>query len=231
MFGLNTVSWTSFLVFAGVLCVTVDLAIVLAIRVKRRKVSNTDTIRKKKSEFFSDDPDEEIEVKNAAENYEKTELEQAEGVKNNTRQEERAEVLPTQEEDRPTNEEKEKGENCSEYVCDTEKFTEESIPSDYIPQNEEEAILSNGMMTYDELLSVINGEKSDYQIVEDASSSINDIFNKFTDESYREKGEEDLDQEEEGEAYASDEFEETDPSEGFTPDGEGEECDFGENPF
>lgn len=225
MFGLNTVSWTSFVVFAGVLSVTVDLTVVLAMRLRRRKGSDTDTIRKKRSEFFTDDPDEEITVRTAAENYEKTELEQAEGVKDNTtKQEERAEALP-KDEDRTADEAE--GRTQGEYVCEDGKFTEESITSSYVPQSEEEAIIGNGMRTYDEILSVIMGGKSDYQITEDASSSINKLFDKYATQSQEEKGEESLD--EEGEPYAYGDFRDEDPSEGYTPECEGEECEFGEN--
>ena len=89
------------------------------------------------------------------------------------------------------------------------------------------AIIGNGMRTYDEILSVIMGGKSDYQITEDASSSINKLFDKYATQSQEEKGEESLD--EEGEPYAYGDFRDEDPSEGYTPECEGEECEFGEN--
>lgn len=221
--------------FAGVLCVTIDLAVVLIVRLRRQKVSNSDTIRKRKSEFFTDDPDGEITVKNALEDYEETKLEQTLGVKNNTNLTSGAEAQQTtaEEPSEAKTIEKEGEEIPMEFPYDREsydeKFSEESIPNIFVPQSQEEAIISNGMMTYDELLSVLDGVNSaPFKINVESSHNIDKIFNQFAQESQQEKGEESLD-ESEGYPDASENYDD-DPSQGFNPEEQDEEGFFGNNP-
>lgn len=226
MFGLDSISWTSFLVFAVVLCVILDLVLILVIRLKRHKASSTDTVRKKKSEFFTSDDTDEIQVKSATGEHGETMASKEEVISSQeeSRGEAKQEMTPAKEEPSPT----ERVAPQSEPGLAADTFTEESIPITFVPQSEEEAILSSGMLSYDEMLSVITNATSDYQVDVDQSQRINDIFEKFSKESEEEKGEETLegiDSQDEGNG-----FYEEDPSEWFKIE-KGEENQFGENPF
>ena len=238
MFGLDTVSWKSFLIFALILCAVIDIAIICAIKLKGgERKSRTSEERKKKSEFYASDGVDDIEIKRAftEDDDEPTEAhtEEMEEVK-------KGEDVETKQ---VFSDEDEEGRNDVQTIGATdiegydEMFSEESIPCDYVPQTQQESIISNGMMTFDEILSIINNdpssvgmesEESEEELSDEQTDSINKIFRQFAAEGESERMEEQLD---EIQGMGNGEPEELTTTSGGKPEQTDNEDCFGENPY
>lgn len=245
MFGLDSISWRSFLIFALVLCVVLDAVVVLVIKLRRPKTNHSDAIRMKKSMTYSDDED--ITVKSAYSDFNEQEMVRVDIVEEtvkNTPEEQTASVDQTE-----TNETEANGE-AMQYDQNTYEgmFGEETLPTNFIPQKQKEAIVSNNnMLTYDEMMKVLEEKPETFEVKKDPTATINNIFTKYAPEE-GEKGEEKLDEsteersedenddenESEGESgkQADDNYDD-DPSKGFMINAN-QRCDdntFGTNPY